>query len=284
MSAAIAMEEDELVLEAKELFRDFVANHDPRYGVGSMSCTAYDTAWVSMITKVVHGRRIWLFPESFHCVLASQLEDGSWPLYGSQIDAILNTAASLLSLQRHKSLPLQFDFRDCAELDDKISMATLALGRLLKDWHIEQTVHVGYEVLVPSLLDLLSEEGFHFAFDARAKLMDMYETKMAKFDVEWLYVLDSTQSTIMHSLEALFGKVNYNALSHHKMMGSMMASPSSTAAYLIGIDSWDDESEDYLRHVITACGESGLVPSAFPSTYFEVSWVSVDTISTQASI
>lgn len=55
----------------------------------------------------------------------------------------------------------------------------------------------------------------------------------------------------------------------------MMASPSSTAAYLMYTSEWDNEAEDYLRHVIKdGPGRgTGAVPSAFPSTYFEYSWV-----------
>ena len=55
----------------------------------------------------------------------------------------------------------------------------------------------------------------------------------------------------------------------------MMAFPSSTAAYLMNVSKWDDEFEEYLRHVVTAgpgWGHGG-VPSANPSTHFEYSWV-----------
>lgn len=49
-----------------------------------------------------------------------------------------------------------------------------------------------------------------------------------------------------------------------------MASPSSTAAYLMHTTTWDNEAEDYQRHVISE-GEGrggGGVPSALPSTHF----------------
>ncbi|KAH8892550.1 hypothetical protein GQ53DRAFT_746074 [Thozetella sp. PMI_491] len=56
----------------------------------------------------------------------------------------------------------------------------------------------------------------------------------------------------------------------------MMASPSSTAAYLMHVTDWDDEVETYLKHVIQygVGSNSGAVPSAFPSMFFEYTWVS----------
>ncbi|KAI0883796.1 uncharacterized protein GGS22DRAFT_180426 [Annulohypoxylon maeteangense] len=61
----------------------------------------------------------------------------------------------------------------------------------------------------------------------------------------------------------------------------MMASPASTAAYLMNTSSWVDEAELYLRNVLHRPNNlgSGGVPCAWPTTIFEVSWV----ISTLAS-
>jgi hypothetical protein len=57
----------------------------------------------------------------------------------------------------------------------------------------------------------------------------------------------------------------------------MMASPSATAAYLMKCEEWDDSAEAYLRLAVE-CGEgrgTGAVPSAWPSTNFELLWVSL---------
>ncbi|OTB18376.1 hypothetical protein K445DRAFT_309112 [Daldinia sp. EC12] len=61
----------------------------------------------------------------------------------------------------------------------------------------------------------------------------------------------------------------------------MMASPASTAAYLMNSSSWDDEAETYLRTVLHRPNnlDRGSVPCAWPTSIFEVSWV----ISTLAS-
>ena len=56
----------------------------------------------------------------------------------------------------------------------------------------------------------------------------------------------------------------------------MMGSPASTAVYLIDSSSWDDEAEEHLRNVISAGPGrgNGSAPTAYPSSLFEISWVS----------
>ncbi|XXG97308.1 hypothetical protein Hte_003604 [Hypoxylon texense] len=90
--------EEKLDSSAKSLIKHAILSYDNKYGFGSVSCAIYDTAWVSLIIKVVDGRRQWLFEECFDYILDNQSEDGSWKAGASQVDAILNTAASLLSL------------------------------------------------------------------------------------------------------------------------------------------------------------------------------------------
>lgn len=54
-----------------------------------------------------------------------------------------------------------------------------------------------------------------------------------------------------------------------------MASPASTAAYLMNATPWDEEAEMYLRKAVKdGPGKgNGAVPSAFPTPIFEISWV-----------
>ena len=265
----LTMEDASLELKAKTLVKSFASGLDPRYGTGSMSCTAYDTAWVSMIGKDCHGTHVWLFPEAFQALLKLQSAEGHWPGHAA-IDAILNTAASLLSIQRHlhRSLP-----KDIPILQERASRAATILGKQLADWDVEATTHVAFEILVPSLLEQLATEGYHFHFKGQEELTQMYHAKMSKFSPDMLY--GEHKSTALHSLEALVGQVDFAKLSHHKVDGSMMASPSSTAAYLMENKDWDQDAQSYLQHVVDAGPgrRSGLVPGAFPSTYFELSWV-----------
>ncbi|KAK3637396.1 hypothetical protein LTR56_008711 [Elasticomyces elasticus] len=241
------------------------------HGVGRMSVAIYDTAWVSLVSKTIGSTEIWLFPQSFDYLLATQQDDGSWVSYASSIDGILNTAASLLALQRHCRKPFQTQ-HDTENLNARIDKATFALQQMLDSWDVASTVHVGFEILVPALLGYLAAEGLCFSFAQHETLMALNQQKMKKFQSEYLY--GPHQLTALHSLEAFVGKINFDRVAHHKVNGSFMASPSSTSAYLINASRWDDDCEDYLRHVVAyGAGErSGGVPSAFPSTIFELTW------------
>ncbi|PGG95909.1 hypothetical protein AJ79_09819 [Helicocarpus griseus UAMH5409] len=241
--------------------------------VGFMTCAVYDTAWVSMVSKETEHGTIWLFPESFTYIINSQRPDGSWPSYAANVDGILNTSASLLALRAHQTNNYQIREYSAEELGRRISSGTASLRAQLQAWDVEKADHVGFEILVPTLLTLLEEQGICFEFPGRKALMALNQAKLSRFNPEYLY--STLKTTALHSLEAFVGKLDYDKVRHHKTFGAYMASPSSTAACLIYSTSWDDESEEYLRWALTAgAGRGGGgVPSAFPSTYFEVTWV-----------
>lgn len=273
----------DLASQARDLVHLALTNYDEQYGCGSMSCAIYDTAWVSMVTKHTDGGKQWLFPESFRFLLKCQSGDGSWGVSPfSQIDGILNTAAALLSLQKHAADALQM--RDLGQdgLHERKCLAAASLARQLKAWNVEATRHVGFEVIVPALLELLENQdsSFQFAFQGKDTLLEINAAKMSRFRPELLY---QVKTTAIHSLEAFIGKIDFDKVKHHLVHGSMMGSPSSTAAYLMYTSRWDDDAEAYLRHVIhKAAGQgSGGVPSAYPSLYFEHTWVRKANISLQ---
>ncbi|RYP17316.1 hypothetical protein DL765_004607 [Monosporascus sp. GIB2] len=257
---------------ARSLIQRAIGRFDEKYGFGSMSCAVYDTAWVSLVTKVVNGEKQWLFPESFQNILEAQSEDGGWDTVASQVDGILNTAASLLTLIRHAKDPLQIDIISQDELQKRSTSAAVSLQCQLAVWDVSAATHVGFEIIVPALLKQLELEGFTFNFDGRDELYKLNAEKLAGFNPEYLY--RKTQMTALHSLEAFIGVIDFDRVAHHKALGSMMASPSSTAAYLMNTTSWDNEAEAYLRHVVNVSPtHDGGVPSAYPSTYFEYTWI-----------
>ena len=256
-----------------------VNSYSPKYGMGSMSSTVYDTAWVSMISKSVKGSPQWLFPESFHYILNHQEPSGGWSTNGAAIDRILCCSAAVLALHRHRQTPLQLSSLNLViNIDDRIIRATTYLQQELETWDVKSTDRVGFELLVPSILAQLESFGTKFQFKDRDRLLKIRSQKLTRFDFTMLY--EARISTALHSLEAFDGSkdLDFDRVAQHKVCGgSMMASPSSTAAYLMNSSKWDIEAEAYLRNVIeNGHGRgNGSVPSAFPSTIFEFTWVSV---------
>jgi hypothetical protein len=87
-------------------------------------------------------------------------------------------------------------------------------------------------------------------------------------------------SAWLHSSGSFHGwgpdKLDVEKIKHHMVEGNMVASPAATASYLMKSKEWNNAAEAYLRMAIR-CGEgqgSGCVPSAYPSTSFEILWVS----------
>lgn len=266
-----------LYKKANELLCWIIERQDKDYGFGSMTCTIYDTAWVSMVSKRVEGKLQWLFPETFQYVLSSQEACGGWNIgkFGSQIDSILTSMAALLALKRHVSTPGPNDRVD-SDLLTKMYRGAAFVQTQLQGWDVISTAHVGFELLVPALLDDLEREGLFFDFRGRELLLKLKNKKMTGFQTEMLYGNENISTSLIHSLEAFSGKIDFDKIVHRKVHGSMMGSPASTAVYLIYSSSWDDEAEEYLRNVISAGPGrgNGSVPSAYPSSLFEISWVS----------
>ncbi|PQE15285.1 ent-kaurene synthase protein [Rutstroemia sp. NJR-2017a BVV2] len=243
-------------------------------GFGNMSIAVYDTAWLAMIQKETESEKKWLFSECYRYLLESQSSDGGWPSYSSEVDGIINTMSALLALKRHAAYDSSQNRLYNEDIQLRISQATAFLSSKLQTWNVEDTVHVGFEILVPALLDFLEQESdpVHFEFPGRELLMQMNMKKLKRFEPTMLY--GKTQTTLLHSLEAFVGKIDFDRVVHHRVSGSMMGSPSATAAYLMNASTWDEEAEAYLRTTIQlgAGKGSGGAPSAFPSTIFEVTW------------
>ncbi|KAL8713321.1 MAG: hypothetical protein Q9220_002520 [cf. Caloplaca sp. 1 TL-2023] len=248
---------------------------------GSFSPTVYDTAWVSMIVKKEPGAENfnWRFPECFQYLLHHQHDDGSWAAYATEVDCILNTLAGLLALKVHADAPQNGGSRLPADIERRISNASSAATKMLQDWDVNRTVHVGFEILVPALLRLLDQKGFSFSMPGERALRALNKKKLKRFDSRMLR--GQTQLTLLHSLEAFIGMIDFDQVKHHKRHGSMMNSPSSTAAYLMYSSTWDDEAEDYLDRVVSALRDqhSGGVPSAYPTSTFMIAWATSSLLS-----
>lgn len=238
-----------------------------------------------------HNSDHFLFPQCFTYILRHQLPSGGWTSYATPIDGILNTAAALLALKRHSLFSLSCQHPPQPELinwplQNRILLAESALKSTLAQWDVSSTDQVGFELLVTRLLLLLEDSGVEglSSFPGSATLRALHDAKLAKLPANYVY---KARSTLYHSLEALWGYIDFTKVGHLKEAnGSMLASPASTAAYLMGLAKkglWDEQSEQYLKGVIErerfggeAGGEQtgdGGVPCAWPTETFEVTWV-----------
>jgi hypothetical protein len=261
--------------EGRSLIQRIFKSYDAQYGQSSASIQVYDTAWVAMVTKTVDGKKEWAFPESFYYLLRAQLPDGSWSSHPtSQTVGILDTSAALLALLRHSADPLQINDVSSGAVRKRADSAIKSLRSQLEQWNdVFDTNHIGVELIMPAILEYLEAEGLFFEFQGKKMLLQMHAAKLARFKLESIY--GPTPSTALHSLEAFIGKIDFDKVTHHIFRGSMLASPSSTAAYLTHASSWDERAEGYIRHIIKeGMGHGdGSVAGTYPITYFEYSWV-----------
>ena len=224
-----------------------------------------------MIVKTVNGEPHWAFPESFQYLVQQQESDGGWSGRRNSEDGILNTLAGLLAMKRHQQIAAPaLD----ANLHVPIAKAVLYLQDKLQQWDVGVDIPISFEILVPALLSMLEQEQFSFQFPRKPVLMSLNAQKLRNFDPSKLY--GNQNPSLIYSLEAFIGKIDFDKVQHHKTLGSMMCSPSSTAAYLMHCSTWDVEAENFIRNAIrhgSGMGNGG-VPGVYPANIFDITWVS----------
>lgn len=101
----------------------------------------------------------------------------------SQIDGILNAASGLLAVQTHAREILQMHELEQIDLHKQVRLAKQSLSQQLKAWNVEATRHVGFELIVPALLELLEDEELspNFEFEGKGKLMAINTAKLSRF-------------------------------------------------------------------------------------------------------
>lgn len=268
--------------QIQSLIASLSAQCSAGHGFGSMSPSIYDTAWVSMVrnphTSSI-GSDIWLFSECFDFILTHQLASGAWESNASPIDGILNTAAALLALKAH----LEACPRD-PDLEVRSQRAEKALREMLGNWEAGSSDQVGFEMLILQHVSLLRAKGIMLDFPQLNTLRPLRRAKLEKLPLASIY---DAPSTLYHCLEGLIGHIDFDQVRCRRdANGSMMSSPSSTAAYLMNTSAWDNEAEAYLRNALKyGSGRgNGSLPSAWPTGIFEASWVCISEFTSTGSL
>lgn len=244
--------------------------HDNRFPPSKP--TVYDTAWIAMLSKPNgDGTAEWVFPESFQFLLHHQQANGSWATGDSKSDKVLTHLAAILALKSHLRSPGPSEADLVPTLESRLSAAVAFLQDELYEWEPEACARVGFEILVPAHLSMLERETINFNFPASSSLMARKRGSLTSVELDVLYGRE--KSPLLYLLEALIGLADFEKLRHHTVHGGMMHSPSATAAYLMGLQGWDVESELYLRHALQTTGTLGGAPNVFPCVFSESGYV-----------
>lgn len=223
----------------------------------SIASTPYDTAWVAAVPHP-QDRRDPRFPTALNWIAENQWPDGSW---GSEIpylhDRIICTLAALIPLARY------------GRREHDRQLIRRGERYLWQNAHLLESQPcelVGFELLLPALVDMAQEAGvklppYIHAFEGeRIDKLKMLPEKL----------LYSPHVTIAHSLEFLGSSVDpLRLVSVRAANGSIGNSPAATAFLLHYLD--DQKAVDYLQHCLA--DDSGeAVPVLEPCETFDSLW------------
>ena len=242
------------------------------YTFGNLTPQIYDTAWVSMLRNPRNKEELH-FTECHEYVMQRQIPGSGWESYDSEVDGVLNNLAGLLALKRNASATNSNI--SPADSERRVNDACKCVQAMLDAWDVENCDYVGFEIIVPSMLETMEEDGISFQFASKNLLMQLNQQKLSKIHPSvWS---GKIQTTITHSLEAFLGNADFSDLKYQLLFGAMGSSPSSTAAYLMSLPEWNVEVENYLRTVIDSKSleneHHGGVPGMYPTTGFETFWI-----------
>ncbi|KAE8416393.1 hypothetical protein BDV36DRAFT_284536 [Aspergillus pseudocaelatus] len=205
-----------------------------------------------LVRKPIQGKSVWAFPVIFKTLLEQENQCGSGGGTSSKLDSITSTLAGLLVLQRYTNNVCETSYQ-------------YLTSRVLNAKEFLNTALEGLNDLLLNCTLPIKAEGHIFYFD-RTYLTKIQSKKLSKINLDTIF--SSPESFLLHSLEALVGKIDFRGLACYKVLGSMLASPSVTAVYLIYNPVWDDEVEEYIQCAISngASHRSGIVAAEYPIT------------------
>lgn len=245
-----------LIDEARALLRGL--------GRGSMSPSAYDTAWVARLRDPGDRRRL-LFPEAVAWLLAHQHADGAW---GSRVETLHDRCISTLNCVVTLSELAAEGLLDGSDVRLRVSNAVAYLWRRAPDLQRDRYETVGFELLFPPLLDRARRLGIKLPYPEFDWVRRLREEKLQLVPPAMIY---SRSTTLVHSLEFLAGTADLGALAALQAEnGSFGNSPSATA-YVLGQTS-NAAALAYLCESMEATSGGG-VCNVYPFELFEKAWV-----------
>ena len=229
----------------------------PVVGHGCIEPTAYDTAWVARVPDRQHPDRP-AFPEAFEWLLAHQHADGSW---GTRLnyhhDRVISTLNAAITLAH-------WNERGGEAWRDRIEAAQGAVWRDAAGLPSDPYDPIGFELILPTLLDDARRRGLGVPYQTLARIARMREAKLRRIPPDLIY---TRHISTIFSAEFLgdgldVGRVN-GLLDDN---GSIASSPSATAYYLLK-DPDNLAAREYLAGVLARGG--GAAPAVDPIDVFE---------------
>lgn len=224
---------------------------------GTMSETAYDTAWAARVRSPAAPDRL-AFPSALAWLRTHQHADGSW---GGQVplvhDRVVSTLAAVIALVEAP------EPRDAAAVRRGIAYLETALGRL--DGGIVDTV--GFELIFPALLARARQIGLALPYEQAAAIDRMRMDKLRRLPAGFVY---TGPTSLAYSLEFLGDDLQLDLVGRCQAAnGSFGASPAATAYVLM--QQWSEKAAGYLRAVLSL-SERGGACDVFPFEIFEKGW------------
>lgn len=244
----------------RDLLADIAADEDERWGGGSISPSAYETAWVALVRDPEETGRL-AFPEALAWLLRNQRDDGGWgPPFPHDI---IPSMAALLALRRAPDPP--------PDIEAAITRGRRYLTRTLRRWRADMVDTPFFEFLIPRLADALAECGVRLTIPDRDVMLARREAKLRRLPREALY---SGASSLLHALEVFGPDLDFECLyALRAPNGGYGYSPSATAAALLHAPEWDGEAARWLGQLVAGgAAHTGGMPTSHPADAFEGAW------------
>ncbi|CAL5066376.1 unnamed protein product [Urochloa decumbens] len=228
-------------------------------GDGTISVSAYDTAWVALV-KRLDGDDGPQFPTSIDWITKNQLPDGSWgdESYFLVHDRIINTLACIVAL---KSWNIHHH-----KCERGLSFIRENLWRITEQ--DEENMPVGFEITLPTLLEMAKGLGLDLPYDEPA-LQEIYSKRDLKLSKIPKDALHAGPTTLLLSIEGMPGLDWEKLLKFQCPDGSIMSSPAPTAYALM--QTKDKKCLQFLEELVNNYNSG--VPFTYPIDIFERLWV-----------
>lgn len=228
-------------------------------GEGSMSESAYDTAWVARVPSPSSAGEP-IFPQCYDWLLRNQRPDGAW---GAEIpfahDRVICTLAALVTLASSS-------YRR-EESEPAARRAIVYLNTERPNLRDDPAETVGFELLLPELARQAKELRLSLPYDDWKFVEDIRADKLNRIPPIAIY---GGPTSLTHSLEYLGDRLVPSLV--HRCQGSngsYGASPSATA--FVELRAHEGWAQSYLRRVVSISPTGGVI-SAYPITIFEMAW------------